>query len=94
MRAKSGSLLRQLRLDFVDGVGEDDEVAQIACPVTPTRDSRPLASLATLDRVLADANLVRSRKARANLENLEQRGKRAARSRTASTASDLEQRTQ
>ena len=36
-------------------------------------NSRPLASLAILDRVLADANLVRSRRARANLEYLDKR---------------------
>ena len=36
-------------------------------------NSRPLALLAILDRVLADANLDRSRRARANLEYLDKR---------------------
>ena len=59
--------------------------------IAASRVSRPLALLALLGRPLTRANLGRSRRARANLENLDERGTFAARSRSASTASGLEQ---
>ncbi len=48
-------------------------VDEAVAAFVPSGNSRPLASLAILDRVLADANLVRSRRARANLEYLDKR---------------------
>ena len=59
--------------------------------IAASRGSRPLALLALLGRPLTRANLGRSRRARANLENLEKRGTFAARSRSASNASGLGQ---
>ena len=59
--------------------------------IAASRGSRPLALLALLGRPLTRANLGRSRRARANLENLDERGTFAARSRSASNASGLEQ---
>ena len=64
--------------DDFDPVSAAVDEAVAAFAGAASRGSRPLALLALLGRPLTRANLGRSRRARANLENLDERATRAA----------------